>query len=325
MLAIPKSILALGRDLPADLFGPRRIASTSELDRRFFPEERIPLLLPRSAALSYRLRSAGAELDAHGFFVRKGQRIDFEILDEVLPFAARQTITPVLGDLIPATSWGSNLHNLLTRSSWEELRRRTFLKTGFRCETCGIDRNLECHELWEYHEPLPDYLARHACGIQRLIRLMALCADCHETHHLGLAEQRGRGPIAFGRIAAYNRWTDSDLERYRAFLIDRYERRCQCTWLLDVSCVVPAPLVISKKWQLENDGFLSATTKTGLSQTLILGSAWRRDGILHPPVSPLSACLADPPAIGTEWKYIARHALGGAQAYCTGEPVSVVY
>jgi hypothetical protein len=35
--AIPKFILALDRDLPPDLFGTRRIASTSELDRRFFP------------------------------------------------------------------------------------------------------------------------------------------------------------------------------------------------------------------------------------------------------------------------------------------------
>jgi hypothetical protein len=154
---------------------------------------------------------------------------------------------------------------------------------------------------------------------------MALCDDCHETHHLGLAEIRGRGSIAWGRIGAYNRWTDDDLDHYRSFLVQRYERRCECLWLLDVSSVAPARLIVSNKWQLEDDGFLTATTKTGPSQTLILGSAWWRDDVFHPPVSPLAACLADPPTIDSEWKYIARYALGGVQAYCTGEPVSVIH
>lgn len=203
----------------------------------------------------------------------------------------------------------------MTRSSWDELRRRTFLKTGFRCETCGTDRNLECHELWEYHEPLPQYLARNASGVQRLVRLIALCADCHETHHLGLAEQRGRGPIAYGRISAYNRWTADHLDQYRDFLIARYERRCQCFWAIDISCLAGAPLIVSKKWQLEDDGFLSATTKTGPSQTLILGSGWSREGVFYPPASPLAACLEEPPTIAAEWKYIAHQVLGGAPAY----------
>lgn len=316
MTQSPKPIVVLDRNLPPALFAPRRIASTAELDRRFFPGGRIPLLISRTTTLSAtRLRWAGAERDGHYFFVRQGAPIDFEVLDKLLPFAARQTITPVLGDLIPPTSWGSNLHNLLIRSSWDDLRRRTFLKTGFRCETCGTDRNLECHELWEYHEPLPEYLAKHACGVQRLIRLMELCDDCHETHHLGLAEQRGRGPIAFGRIGAYNRWTVAELDQYRDFLIARYERRCQCFWAIDISCVAGTPLVVSKKWRLEDDGFLSVTTKTSPSQTLILGAGWWREGVFYPPASPLAACLDDAPSIAAEWKYIARQALGGAPAY----------
>jgi hypothetical protein len=326
MTAPPKSIVTLDRHLPAALFGPRRITNTAEVHSGFFPGGRIPLLISPTTTLSAtRLRWAGAERDGRHVFVRQGAPIDFEVLDKLLPFAARRTITPILGDLIPGSSWGSNLHNLLTRRTWDELRRRTFLKTGFRCETCGTDRNLECHELWEYHEPLPEYMARHACGVQRLIRLMALCDDCHETHHLGLAEQRGRGPIAFGRIGAYNRWTAAHLDQYRDFLITRYERRCQCFWAIDISCAASIPLIVSKKWRLEDDGFLSATTKTGPSQTLILGSGWWREGVFYPPLSPLAACLEDPPAITAEWKYIARHTLGGTPAYtCIRKPPSIM-
>ena len=144
---------------------------------------------------------------------------------------------------------------------------------------------------------------------------MALCADCHETHHLGLAEQRGRGPIAFGRIGAYNRWPAAHLDQYREFLIARYERRCQCFWSIDISCVAGIPLTISGKWRLEDDGFLSATTKTGPSQTMILGAGWWREGVFYPPLSPFAACLDEAPAIAAEWKYIARQVLGGAPAY----------
>jgi hypothetical protein len=321
-----KPILSIDRKLPANLFDPRRIASTSEVDRRFFPNGRIPLLLSAPTTLSAaRLLSAGVDCDEHGAFVRQGAPINFEVLDEVLPVAARQVITPVLGDLIPCTSWGSNLAHLLTGRSWDELRRRTFLKTGIRCETCGTNQDLECHELWEYHEPLPEYLAKQACGLQRLVRLMALCADCHETHHLGLAEHRGRYEVASDRIRAYNRWSHAELNQYRGFLIDRYDRRCQWAWLLDVSCIAPASLIVSKKWQLQDDGFLCANTKTGQSQTVILGCAWWRDGVCYPPVSPLAAYLDEAPAITVEWKYIARQALGGALAYCPpGKPANVV-
>jgi hypothetical protein len=302
-----KFILWLDRKLPPNLFSPRRIASTAEIDRRFFPNGRIPLLLPAAARLPSLLISAGAERDERGAFVRQGADVNLAVLDPLLPFAARQIITPVLADLIPATSWGSNLHNLLSTRSWDELRHRTFRKTGFRCETCGTDRNLECHELWEYHEPLPKYLEQKACGVQRLVRLMALCADCHETHHLGLANLRGRGDIASDRIRAYNRWTSAEISQYRALLDDRYIRRCECAWLLDLSCVASAQLIVRRKWELDKDGFLCANTGTGPSQTVILGARWFREGVCYPAVSPLAAMLEGAPGIAAEWKYLAGH------------------
>lgn len=308
-----KFILWLDRNLPLNLFAPRRINSTAEVDGRFFPDGRIPLLLSGTAELSARFLSSGAVRDKHGAFVRQGAPIDFAVLNDVLPFAARQTIVPVLGDLIPATSWGSTLANLLTEQSWDGLRQRAFFKTGFRCDTCGTAQNLECHELWEYHEPLPEYVAKQACGVQRLVRLMALCADCHETHHLGLAKIRGRGERASDRIRAYNRWTTAELKHYRGLLDERYIRRCACCWVLDVSSVAPAPLVVRNKWQLQDNGFLSATTETGPSETMILGSAWRRDGVSYPAASPLGAFLEDPLTINIEWKYAARRSLSAAQ------------
>jgi hypothetical protein len=93
----------------------------------------------------------------------------------------------------------------LSASAWRTASRRRAISAVL------ISGRSKVLVVREYHEPLPEYLARHACGVQRLVRLMALCADCHETHHLGLAEQRGRGPSAYGRIGAYNRWTAAHL------------------------------------------------------------------------------------------------------------------
>jgi hypothetical protein len=83
-------------------------------------------------------------------------------------------------------------------------------------------------------------------------------------------------------------------------------------------------VVVAKKWKPEPDGFLCADTKTGSSQTIILGCAWFRDKIFNPPLSPLSACLEEAPPVALEWKYIARHTSGGSHAYCGNERVSRV-
>ena len=48
----PTSIVALDRNLPPALFAPRRIAGTAELDPRFFPGGRIPLLISPATTLS---------------------------------------------------------------------------------------------------------------------------------------------------------------------------------------------------------------------------------------------------------------------------------
>jgi hypothetical protein len=215
-----------------------------------------------------------------------GAEIDFLALKDCLPFVARQIIVPILGDLIPDTSWGSSLANLPTAGCWDKLRQRTFALTGFRCEICRSNHNLECHELWEYHEPLPEYAEKHACSVQRLIRLIGLCSACHETHHPGSAQVRGRFEFVRERITAYNRWSEEEFQRYFEFLIGRYERRSNCAWVLEPSCVADTQLLISGKWRLQDNGFLCCATHTGDSETMVLGASWQHAEATHPVASP---------------------------------------
>ena len=289
-----KRIVRIDHERPQNLFNPRRIAALSEVDSRFWHHDRLPLLVPDPSALP-RLLSAGAEQGAKGAYIRRELKIDFVALDNHLPFVARQVIVPMIGDLIPETSWGSSLANLLTKGCWDKLRQRTFALTGHGCEICGSARKLECHELWEYHEPLPEYAAKNACGVQRLLKLIALCSACHETHHLGFANARGRFETVGERITAYNRWSQEEFKQYVEFLYARYERRSTCSWVLDVSCVAEGGFVVQGKWRLQDNGFLCCDTHTGTSETMLLGVRWQHAGVIHETISPEIALNDTPP------------------------------
>jgi hypothetical protein len=52
---------------------------------------------------------------------------------------------------------------------------------------------LDCHERWTWDD---------RTGIQRLVRLISLCAACHATTHLGLAQIRGKGDVALRQLRA---------------------------------------------------------------------------------------------------------------------------
>lgn len=278
-----KLVVQTNDKLPDNLFNRRRIQSTNEIHEMFWQDNRLYLLVPNTSVLPY-LTAGGAETDETNVFIRRGTEINLSLLHDCLPFVAKSVTTPILGDLIPITSWGSSLFNLVSPECWRKLRHQVLAVTGFRCEICGSDQKLECHESWEYHEPTPEHSARQGCGVQRLIRMMGLCDPCHETQHLGLANVQGRSEIARKRIKAYNRWNEEELHQYCDFIDERSDRRSHCSWVLDLSCVKET-LQVQSKWQIQENGFLFRDTKLGGSETLILGVAWQHNGILHPAVS----------------------------------------
>jgi hypothetical protein len=59
--------------------------------------------------------------------------------------------------------------------AWDRVRRTIYADADHCCEICGVhpDR-LEAHEVWDYND---------ASLLQRLVRLMALCRQCHQVKH----------------------------------------------------------------------------------------------------------------------------------------------
>jgi hypothetical protein len=102
--------------------------------------------------------------------------------------------------------------------------------------------------VWEYDE---------AAGVQRLVRMIALCPACHEVKHIGFAEIKGRGDVARAHLAAVNGWSAAVASRYvdEAFAV--WSARSGRAWSLDVSALAsygvdPAILAEASEMQAEN-------------------------------------------------------------------------
>jgi hypothetical protein len=132
-------------------------------------------------------------------------------------------------ELVPSTSWFTNLRSLLTQRQWDIVRRRCYRDAHYICEIChgrGPKWPVECHEVWSYDD---------ATQTQILMRTIALCPKCHEVKHIGLAQARGHLTVALKHLMKVNRWTLTQAEAHRQEAFAEWEGRCEYDWQLDVS------------------------------------------------------------------------------------------
>ncbi len=223
-------------------------------------------LLRTKGADEDNLRAAGARMAGDGnWFVTRDAPADLIHLDEHLPQFAKQFLTPNVVDLIPSTSWFASLANMLTPAAWGVLRDECIEAVG-GCEDCGTDINLECHEMWSYDE---------GTGVQKLERLRSVCGFCHETYHLGLASVRKRYSIAFNRLALINRITDHERSEFDARIFEKYTRRSQIEWLLDLGLLEGRSLRVRGKYTEIAPGVIAGESDHGELEVGITGVSVR--------------------------------------------------
>jgi hypothetical protein len=229
-------------------------------------------LIRTSRAKQKDLMRYGVQFDESGPYIERKRKAFIELLTPYLPRMAHK---PMVGHAVPATSWGANLHRLLTEEYWGALRKETFAACNNRCEICGTAGELECHELWEYHEPAvtsnPDNI-----GVQELKQLISLCPNCHQSHHLGFANRQGKLDRALEYVAYINQWDKEQIALYYEYLTAAWTRRSGYSWMLDLSFLPGDDAVtLRKQWVLHKNGFVSAQTKTDEAVTKLLGVVWR--------------------------------------------------
>ena len=185
-------------------------------------------------------------------------------------------------DLIPITSWGSSLSNLLVKPSWDSIRHPMIQWAG-GCQICiaAQSSSLDCHEVWAYSMP-PPKAPEGTVGVQRLLALAVLCSDCHSMFHLGRARIIGTFPTVKRRLMDFNGWTEPDYMHYADQQNKLGVARAKWHWALDVSLVRKAgPLVIktgSGAWSYhDEEGYLTAPAKYTNEEcfTVILGASYK--------------------------------------------------
>ncbi len=171
-------------------------------------------------------------------------------------------------DLVPSSAWYSNLRAELEPSEWKALQKLTFKRAGYCCEICsgkGPKWPVECHERWAFDE---------TTGIQRLTGLEALCPDCHEATHMGLAAVRGKADRAEAHLKKVNGWSDEQASEHILTAFRLHRRLSVRPWTLDASLLLTLPVKLTDRTRqtVERHAELAAKMKSGaLGREALLG------------------------------------------------------
>jgi len=134
-------------------------------------------------------------------------------------------------ELVPSSSWGQNLRDLLTQEQWDVLRRKTYKHYGYRCGICHVSNTtLYCHEIWSYDD------TNH---VQTLTGLIALCKMCHQCKHMGYAGiLASRGELDLEQVRAHflrvNSCSPEAFEMHREYAFQLHEERSRHEWTVDI-------------------------------------------------------------------------------------------
>lgn len=132
-------------------------------------------------------------------------------------------------ELVPASQWRDNLRSHLKKGQWDAVRYACYQRANHKCEVCGgngWNHPVECHEIWDYNDQ---------AKIQKLLGLIALCPQCHQVKHIGLAAVRGKFAEAIGQLMKVNEWPQELAEAYAIRQFEIHQLRSQMKWSIDLS------------------------------------------------------------------------------------------
>lgn len=116
-------------------------------------------------------------------------------------------------ELVPKISWGTNLRSILSNSGWDKARKKAYRDSGLKCAICGgvgPKHPVEAHELWVYNREKFK---------QTLIKVIALCPNCHMVKHYGRATATNRQKEAFAHLKTINdNFSEEELDLH----LDKY-------------------------------------------------------------------------------------------------------
>jgi len=133
-------------------------------------------------------------------------------------------------ELVPKTSWYSNMRKVMNSQEWDILRKEVYAKYNHHCGICNDPGMLHCHEIWNYDDE------NH---IQTLQGFIALCVMCHHVKHIGYANiLAGRGELDMQNVINHfvrvNQCPLTDYTKQHMEAFDKWEERSQFVWNIDL-------------------------------------------------------------------------------------------
>ena len=131
-------------------------------------------------------------------------------------------------ELVPSTSWYTNLRSILSRKEWDAIRNKCYAEANHKCEICGADNKIECHEKWQYNDELKT---------QTLIGLIALCPTCHMVKHAGRTIAIGKEYVVLRQLMKINNMTKAESINYIDEQFKVWNIRSNYDWEQDISYI----------------------------------------------------------------------------------------
>jgi hypothetical protein len=161
-------------------------------------------------------------------------------LPERLPGEDRSYGQGLYVDMLPGNSWGNNVRSAVSGRNWYRISQMVRRRAGWRCEACGVDMDgnrdlLHAHERWRFDQ---------AARVQRLARLISLCAACHGATHFGFATVTGEAEAALRHLRNITRMNAHEARRHIETAAATARRRSQVTWVLDLSVITSAGITV---------------------------------------------------------------------------------
>ncbi|RYX84437.1 HNH endonuclease [bacterium] len=133
-------------------------------------------------------------------------------------------------ELVPRTSWYSNMRSAVSKDDWDKIRKQTYAAFGHRCGICQTSGMIHCHEIWHYDDE--NY-------VQTLEGFIALCEWCHHVKHIGLAGiLADEGKLDYEKVVEHfmqvNVCDRLTFEKHVALALRRYRKRSMYQWKVEL-------------------------------------------------------------------------------------------
>jgi hypothetical protein len=134
-------------------------------------------------------------------------------------------------ELVPSSSWYNNVRSAVPSKQWDIIRKKVYKKADHKCEICGGVGSkwpVECHEVWNYDDE---------SSTQTLVRMIALCPNCHKAKHLGRTLLTRDSERIIEHIMKVNDFSEDELMKFVEEAFALFEERSLKDWIVDISAL----------------------------------------------------------------------------------------